>query len=93
MRALDVERLAQCAECRHHRREAVRDVLGQRGRRAEPGQVHGYHIALGGQDPDDRVPGLPVVSDAMEQQEGIAGTGAVVRDGDRAVPPGGLDGE
>lgn len=65
MRSFDLQRLAQRAERGHHRLEVVREALGQRRRLAEAGQVDGYDVAFGRQEVDDRVPGLPVVADAV----------------------------
>ncbi len=54
---------------------------GSAGELAEPGQVDGYHLAFGGQDVHDRVPGLPVVADAVQQEQRFAGAHARVGQG------------
>lgn len=93
MRTLDVQRLAERAEHRADGGEIVRHSLGQRAGGAESGQVDGYDIAFGGQDPEHRLPGLPVVPYAVEQQQRLTLPCALIRDGQRVAAPGGLDGE
>jgi hypothetical protein len=93
MGALDLQCLAERAEERAHGGEVVRHAVGQRRRGAEAGQVDSDDITLGGQDSEDRLPGLPVVPDAVEQQQRLTLAGALVGEGQRVAAHGGLDGE
>jgi hypothetical protein len=52
------------------------------GAGAEAGKVDGDHVAFGGEDGDDRVPGLTVVADAVQQEQRFAGAHARVGHGD-----------
>jgi hypothetical protein len=88
MGALDLQRLAERAERRGHGRQVVRHAVRERGGGAEAGQVDRDHVALGGQDSQDRFPGLPVMPDAVKQQQRFTGAGAPVADGQRAAAPG-----
>ncbi|EMF26170.1 integral membrane protein [Streptomyces gancidicus BKS 13-15] len=69
MRPVQLQRLAQGAERGGHRGQVVVEAVGQGGGGAEAGQVHGDHLALGGEDVHDRVPGLPVMPDAVQQEQ------------------------
>lgn len=93
MGAFDRQRLAQGAEDRADGGQVVRNTVGQRGGRAEPGQVDGDDITLRRQDPHHRLPGLPVVPDSMKQQQRLPLARALVGDGQRLAAAGGLDGE
>ena len=93
MGAVDLQRLAECAEGRAHGGEVVRDPLGQCRGRAEAGQVDGDDIALGGQDAHDRLPGLPVVPNAMQKQQWLTLARTLVADGQRVAALGDFDGE
>ncbi|CAM5714523.1 hypothetical protein SALBM135S_10180 [Streptomyces alboniger] len=81
MGALDVQGRAQGAERGDDGREIVGQTVRERGRGAEARQVHGDHVVLGGEYLHDRVPGLSVVADAVQEQQGL--TGARARVGDR----------
>lgn len=95
MGPVEVQRLAQPAERGVHRRQVVGESVRQRGRFAEAGQVHRDHVALGRQDVDDRVPGLPVVANPVQQQERFAAARARVREGHgpRAMRRGDAEGD
>ncbi|GAA2341829.1 hypothetical protein GCM10010431_76750 [Streptomyces kunmingensis] len=93
MGPLDPQLAAERVQDRHHARQSVRESLRQGGRRSEPRKVHGDHVALGRQDLQHRLPGLPVVTYAVQQEEGFTGARALVRDAHRTWPAGALDAE
>ncbi|ELP69286.1 hypothetical protein STRTUCAR8_01207 [Streptomyces turgidiscabies Car8] len=99
MRPVQVQRLAQGTEDGGHRRQVVDEVVRQRRGHTEPGEIDGDHLALGGEDVDHRVPGLPVVPDAVQQEKRFAGAHTRVRQGHgpglgrRAVRRGDLEGD
>lgn len=93
MRALDAEGLAEGAEHAPDGGQVVRAAVGQFVGGAEAGQVDGDHVPLGGQDVEDGLPGLPVVPDAVQEQQGFARAPAFVREGRRAGARRGLDRE
>lgn len=82
MRPVQAERLTEGAEHRDHARQVVRNAVRKRRGDAETGQINGYDIPLRCQYRQHRVPGLTMVADAVEQQQRIPGTGALVRHGD-----------
>lgn len=93
MRALDADGLAEGAEHPPHTGQVVRAAVGQFVGGAETGQVDGDDVALGGQDVQDGLPGLPVVAYAVEEQQGFARAPALVGEGRRAGTRRGLDRE
>lgn len=93
MRSVDLEGLAQCGEERNDRGEPVGDAVRKTGRRTETGQIDRDHVPLGGEQVEDRVPGLQVVAYAVEQQERFARALPAVGDGDGAAPTGSVDHE
>ncbi|GAA2812593.1 hypothetical protein GCM10019017_68030 [Streptomyces showdoensis] len=93
MRPFDAERRAEGAEHRRHGAEVVPVPLGQAGGGAEARQVDRDDVPLGREDVEHRLPGLPVVADPVEQQQGLAPAPALVGEGHRARSAGGLHGE
>lgn len=93
MRAAQAEFGAEGSEHPADGREIVGNSVRQRGRGAEAGQVHGYDLTLGGQDPCHRVPGPQMVADAVQEQQRFARAGPFVRDPDRTGAVGRGDGE
>ena len=93
VRTLDPQRLAQRAEHGHHRRDVVGKAFGERGGLPEAGQVHGYHVVLGGQNGEHRVPRLAVVADAVQQEQRLALARAFVRERHRPRTAGRFDAE
>lgn len=81
MRPFDPEGLTEGTEHRNDCRQVVVEALRQRGRGAETGQVDGNDVAFGSEDVEDRLPRLPVVTDAVEQQQRLTRTPAFVRQG------------
>ncbi|GHE60954.1 hypothetical protein GCM10014715_12860 [Streptomyces spiralis] len=95
MGAVYLQGLAQRADGGVHRRQVVTQPLGQGRGGSETGQVHVDHVALGRQEMDHRVPGLPVVTDAVQQEQRLAAAHARVGQGHgpRAVRGGDLEGD
>lgn len=93
MRAVEAQSLEEGPEDRDDRLQRVRNSVRQTGGRAEAGQVEGYHLALGGQDPRHRVPGLVVVADAVEQDQRLSRTRPFVLHRDRTGAVRRIDGE
>ncbi|GGR22012.1 hypothetical protein GCM10010497_25020 [Streptomyces cinereoruber] len=93
MRTLHAEGVAEGAEDGDDGGQAVRGALRQRVGGAEAGQVDGDHVPLGGQDVEDGLPGLPVVPDAVQEQQRLARAPPLVRQGRRPGTPGSLDRE
>lgn len=81
MRPVELQRLAEGAEHGGRGGEVVRQSVRQPRGRPEAGQIHGDDLALGRQDVHDRVPGLPVVTDAVQQEQRFAAAHARVVDG------------
>lgn len=93
VRALDAQRLAQRTEYGNDRRQVVGEPVGQRGRPAETGEVHGDHVTFGGQRGHHGLPRLPVMSYPVQEQERFAGARPFVCDGQCVAARGGLDAE
>ena len=91
MRPLGTEGRAEGGE---HGRDG-RQVVGRAGREAlggaEARQVDGDDVAFGGEDVEDRLPCLPVVPDAVEQEQRLARSAALVRQGRGAATLRGLE--
>lgn len=88
MRPVQAERLTEGAEHRDHARQVVRNAVRKCRGDAETGQIDGYDIPLRCQHRQHRVPGLTMVADAVEQQQRIPRTGALVRHGDGPLSSG-----
>lgn len=81
MRPVYAERLTEGTEHRHHAPQVIGNTVRERRGDAEAGQIHGYDIPFRCQHGQHRIPGLAVVSDAVEQQQRFSGTGPLVRHG------------
>ncbi|GEB54900.1 hypothetical protein GCM10017674_31680 [Streptomyces gardneri] len=93
MRPVEADGLAEGAEHRDDGGQVVGAVLGETVRGAEAGQVDGDHLALAGEDVEHRLPGLPVVPDAVEEQQRFPRAPPLVRQGRRTGTRRGLDRE
>jgi hypothetical protein len=91
MRTFELHGLAERAEHRGRRGEVVCEAVRQAGGGPEARQVHGDHIALGREDVHHRVPGLPVVTDAVQEEQWFATAHARVGDGHGAWTTWGRD--
>lgn len=93
VRAVQLQRLEQGAQYGVGRGQVVAEGGRQRGGRAESGQVDRDHLALGGEDVHHRVPGLPMVPDAVQQDQWLAAPHARVGHGHVLGAARGRDGE
>lgn len=91
MRPLDADGGAEGGEDGGDGRQVVGAVLRERVGGTETGQVDGDDVAFAGQDVEDRFPGLPVVPDAVEQEQRLARSTAFVRQGHGAAAVRGLE--
>jgi hypothetical protein len=86
VRPVQADLLTEGAEHLDHRRQVVRQSVGQFRRDAEAREIDGCHLPLHGEQGQHRVPGLPVVTDAVEQEQRLAGAGPFIGHGHRPRP-------
>nr|BFD86095.1 hypothetical protein StreXyl84_54960 [Streptomyces sp. Xyl84] len=95
MGPLDLQGFAQGAEGGVHGRQVVPQPVGQGGGLPEAGQIDADHVPLRREEVDHRVPGLPVVAYAVQQEQRLTGAHARVgqRHGPRAERGGDREGD
>lgn len=86
MRSVQTELLAEGAEHLHHGRQVVRQPPGQLRRDTEAGEIDGYHVPFHGEHGQHRIPGLVVVTDAVEQEQRLASARPFIGHGHRPGP-------